>query len=172
MSDFFKRMRLDKHTGVSPTTLRTLLRRMEELLVRYQKKHESESAGKSVREIIAGGDETFFNEMMVLVMMDLSSGYIVTEEEAVDRSYETWRTKVESRMKELGLTARHFITVSEAVHAFSADGSPQTSEQVEEALEEQASTLEETARTHSIPDNKGALKKFRGQMANTISRPK
>jgi DNA-binding Lrp family transcriptional regulator len=110
ISSFFERIRLDKHIGVSPTSLRTLLKRMEELLVRYQKEHESECVGKSSLEIIASGDETFFKDMMVLVMMDLNSGYILVEEEAIDRSYETWRSKVEGRMKELGLTARHFIS--------------------------------------------------------------
>lgn len=110
ISNFFKCIRLDKHIGVSPSRLRISLNRMEELLVRYQKEQESEYAGKSALEIIDRYDETFFKDMMVLVMMDLNSGDIVVEEDAIDRSYETWRTKVEGRMKELGLTARHFIS--------------------------------------------------------------
>lgn len=59
ISNFFKRIRLDKHIGVSPLILRNSLKNMEELLIRYQKDHEC--AGESALEIVASGDETFFD---------------------------------------------------------------------------------------------------------------
>jgi len=60
--------------------------------------------------------------------------------------------------------------VSEAVHAFSStDNLPQTSELVTKTLEEQASKFEEISQTHSIPDNKEASKKFRGQIKDIAS---
>jgi len=108
ISNFFKRVRLDKHIGVSPTSLRTLLKGMENQLVRYQKEQESECAGKSTVEIIASGDETFFKDMMVLVMMDLNSGYILVEEEAVDRSYETWRSYGRRTHERIGIDSSPF----------------------------------------------------------------
>jgi len=108
ISNFFKRVRLDKHIGVSPTSLRTMLKSMENQLVRYQKEQESECAGKSAVEIIASGDETFFKDMMVLVMMDLNSGYILVEEEAVDRSYETWRSYGRRTYERTGIDSSPF----------------------------------------------------------------
>jgi hypothetical protein len=92
LSDFFKRLNLDKHIGVSPTALRTILAKMELHLARYQEIH-GEHSGKTPLDIIASGDEKFFNEMMILVLMDLGSGYIIVEEEASDRGYETWNAK-------------------------------------------------------------------------------
>ena len=59
---------------------------------------------------MGSGDETWFNGQMVLVLMDLVSGYLVMEEEAEDRSYETWDAKAQSRLRQLGLTVRHFVS--------------------------------------------------------------
>ena len=42
--------------------------------------------------------------------MDLCSGYLIVEEEAGDRSYETWNDKAQTRLKELGLKVRHFVS--------------------------------------------------------------
>jgi hypothetical protein len=109
ISDFFKRVHLDKRIGVSPTALRRVLQRMEEELARYQQIQESQVDGKG-HEIIASGDETFFKELMILVLMDLSSGYIVVEEGADDRSYETWEDKANSRLRALNLKVRHLVS--------------------------------------------------------------
>lgn len=110
LSEFFHLIRLEKHVGVSPTALRTLMKRVEEAVIRYGKEQESLHGGKGMREIVCGGDETFFNELVILVMMDLSSGYIIVEEQSPDRSYETWKEKAHVRLKELGLQARHFVS--------------------------------------------------------------
>lgn len=45
--------------------------------------------------ICVGGDETFFG-LPILVMMELSSGYLLTEVERPNRSYETWKASIES----------------------------------------------------------------------------
>ncbi len=109
ISDFFKHIRLENNIGVSPTALRNMLKRMEELLARYQKEQEKQQAGTS-REIVCSGDEKFFDDMMILVLVDLSSGYIVLEEEADDRGYDTWYDKAKDRLEQLGLKARHFVS--------------------------------------------------------------
>jgi hypothetical protein len=46
-------------------------------------------------------DETFLERMM-LVFMDLVSGYLLFEEVAEDRSYDTWYALVEARLEALG----------------------------------------------------------------------
>ena len=111
LSCFFKRIRLEKHVGISPTALLTLLRRMEEEIDAYRQVYEEEQrkTGKH-QEVVASGDETFFKEVMILVLMDLSSGYLLVEEEAKDRSYETWKEMAQVRLKQLGIHVRHFIS--------------------------------------------------------------
>ena len=53
------------------------------------------------REIIGAVDETFL-ERMILVFMDLTTGYLLLEEAADDRTYATWKTLVDERLKVLG----------------------------------------------------------------------
>ena len=110
-SDFFKRIGIDSHVGVSPTALRGKLKEIEELLVEYQGIQEKEQCkSNKTQDIIAAGDETFFNGMILLVLMDLSSGYLLLEEEAEDRTYETWNQKAQTRLNEIGLRVRHFVS--------------------------------------------------------------
>lgn len=111
MSAFFKRIRIDNRIGVSATALRTKMKKMEECLIQYQNIHEQKQASSgSVREIIAGFDETFFRELMLMVLMDLGSGYILVEEAAPDRSYETWNEKAKKALESLNLRVRHFVS--------------------------------------------------------------
>lgn len=61
-------------------------------------------------------------------------------------------------------------SVSAAVHAFCAkDNAPQTSEQVENRLEEQAQRFEQLAQEQSVPDKKDAVGKFRRQIKDVAS---
>jgi hypothetical protein len=46
-------------------------------------------------------DETFL-ERMLLVFMDLATGYLLLEEVAEDRTYATWKALVDERLKALG----------------------------------------------------------------------
>lgn len=111
MSAFFHRVRLEKHVGVSLSALRDKLSRLEDAIHKYGTLQEREQAKQGVvREITGGGDETFFAELMLIVMMDLSSGYIIVEEPAPDRCYETWRERAQIRLEELNLRVRHFIS--------------------------------------------------------------
>lgn len=123
-SDFFKRMGIDSHVGVSPTALRGKLKEIEELLVEYQNIQEKQQCkSNKAQEIIAAGDETFFNGMILLVLIDLSSGYLLLEEEAEDRTYETWNQKAQARLNEIGLRVRHFVSDrAKALIKLGADG--------------------------------------------------
>ena len=51
-----------------------------------------------VREIIGAVDETFL-ERMILVFMDLSTGYLLLEDVADERTYATWKACVDERLK-------------------------------------------------------------------------
>jgi hypothetical protein len=109
MSKFFQRIHIDKEVGVSETALLRLMHRLEERTAEFGRLQELEQAGK-VKEISLGGDETFFNDMMLLVAMELGSGYLFLEEPAPDRSFETWSERLNNRIKPLGCHVRHFVS--------------------------------------------------------------
>lgn len=54
-----------------------------------------------IRPVIVAVDETFLQRLM-LVFMDLVSGYVLMEEGAVDRTYDTWYDFVNGRLKTFG----------------------------------------------------------------------
>ncbi len=60
-------------------------------------------------KIVGGADETFFNEM-IIVFMDLTSGYIFVEETANDRCYETWKDKVQSIVDKFGIKIEYIVS--------------------------------------------------------------
>jgi hypothetical protein len=47
---------------------------------------------------------------MILVLIELSSGYILFEESSEDRTYETWKEKALGALKALGLKARYMVS--------------------------------------------------------------
>ncbi len=111
LSSFFKRIRLEKHVGSSPTALLNQIRRLECLLSDYQQVHEEQQRQSGIcRDVVAGGDETFFKDLMMLVLMDLPSGYLLMEEVAEERSYETWNERAQNRLDQLGVRVVHFVS--------------------------------------------------------------
>ena len=54
-------------------------------------------------------DETFLEQMM-LVLMDLRTGYLLLEEVAEDRTYATWKAGVEARLTALGTGVRYLVS--------------------------------------------------------------
>jgi hypothetical protein len=60
---------------------------IEEYRKIYDKKIKNEA---SSIDIIAGADETFFDNLMILVLMDLKSGFIFCEKAEDDRKHKTW----------------------------------------------------------------------------------
>jgi len=66
-------------------------------------------ASGKVREIIGAVDETFL-ERMILVFMDLTTGYLLLEEVADDRTYATWKRLVDERLKVLGTEVLYVVS--------------------------------------------------------------
>ena len=96
MSEFFARLRLETQVGCSPSALRGVMQALEAALLETAEAWEQDAcAGGEVREIIGAVDETFLEQMM-LVLMDLRTGYLLLEEVAEDRTYATWKAGVES----------------------------------------------------------------------------
>lgn len=110
LSEFFHRVRLDRYVGSSPTALRTLRGQLEEAILAYQAAQASQRhPGEHSVEICAGADETFFDPV-ILVMMDLGSGYIVLEEPAEDRRYDTWQARVQQALERWGIRLRCVVS--------------------------------------------------------------
>ena len=110
ISEFFGRLRLEAHIGCSPSALRRVMEALETVLLETAAmwEHDGVAAGES-RPIIGAVDETFLERMM-LVFMDLASGYLVAEEVAEDRTYATWYAVVETRLATLGVGVRYLVS--------------------------------------------------------------
>lgn len=106
---FFKAIRVDKHAGLSAASLRRLMNQMEELLPQFQQ-HCEQQAATGTRNSTVAMDETFLNEMLTLVMMDLPSNYLILEETSDDRSFESWWNKASTRLQALGINVQHAIS--------------------------------------------------------------
>jgi hypothetical protein len=110
LSEFFGRLHLDMHIGCSPSALRRTLEVLEAVILETAAtwEHEGVAAGE-IRPLIGAVDETFLERMM-LVFMDLASGYLLVEEVAEDRSYATWYAVVKARLTTLGVGVRYLVS--------------------------------------------------------------
>ncbi len=86
LSEFFKAVGLDTQVGSSPSALRRLRARMQEQILAYETAQQEHCQPKAGQGICVGGDETFFGGLPILVMIELSSNYILTEVETENRS--------------------------------------------------------------------------------------
>ena len=79
LSEFFVRLRLQHHMGCSPTALRGVMQALERTMVETVQTWEKEGTTTGeAREILGAVDETFL-EQMLLVFMDLPSGYLLDQ---------------------------------------------------------------------------------------------
>jgi hypothetical protein len=102
MQEFFARLHLATQVGCSPSALRGVMQTLEATLVETAAAWEQDGvAAGEVREIIGAVDETFL-EQMILVFMDLRTGYLLLEEVAQDRTFATWKAQVDKRIEALG----------------------------------------------------------------------
>jgi Family of unknown function (DUF6399)/IclR helix-turn-helix domain len=110
MSEFFARLHLEAHIGCSPSALRGVMQALERAIVETAAAWERDGiAHGEVRPIIGAADETFLQRLM-LVFMDLASGYLLMEEVAVDRSFDTWYSGVNDRLKTLGTEVLYLVS--------------------------------------------------------------
>lgn len=110
LSTFFKLIRIDTHIGVSPSALLKRLNQMEKLLPLFQQQCESEAKLSSSHPAVVAADETFLGDNLILVLMELSSGYLILEDLSDDRQFDTWLAKAAPRLEALGLEVNHAIS--------------------------------------------------------------
>jgi len=110
LSEFFQLLHLERHIGISVASLRQIRAQMEEQILEYQRLQQAQlAAAQSPIEICASVDETFFDQV-VLVMLDLASGFILVEEIAQDCRYETWQQHTKQALSQLGLKVRYCVS--------------------------------------------------------------
>src|SRR5262249_3441637 len=110
ISEFFMRLHLTTQVGCSPSALRGVMQALEAALLETAEVWEQDGgASGERREIIGAVDETFL-ERMILVLMDLATGYLLLEEAADDRTYPTWKALVEERLKALGTGVLYVVS--------------------------------------------------------------
>src|SRR3989475_7277793 len=110
ISKFFGRLHLETQVGCSPSALRGVMHALEHVILETATawEHDGVATGE-VGPIIGAVDETFLERMM-LVFMDLVSGYLLFEEVAEDRSYDTWHALVEARLEALGTGVLYLVS--------------------------------------------------------------
>ena len=110
LSEFFGRLRLDSHVGCSPSALRIVMHTLERLILETAAAWEKDGiAHGEIRPVIGAVDETFLQRMM-LVFMDLATGYVLMEEVAADRSFDTWLARAKARLTTLGTEVLYMVS--------------------------------------------------------------
>ncbi|MCP4161657.1 MAG: hypothetical protein GY760_16410 [Deltaproteobacteria bacterium] len=108
LTEFFMFLRLDQHIGVKPSTIKKNANEICEMLGKYKEEQEQTQLDKPLK-IVGGIDETFFNEM-ILVLMDLSSGYLFVEEESDSKTYDTWYEKAKKVADRFKIKFEYFVS--------------------------------------------------------------
>jgi hypothetical protein len=110
MSEFFTRLHLATQVGCSPSALRGVMQALEAALLETTAAWEQQGcASGAMHEVIGAVDETFL-ERMILVCMDLATGYLLLEEVADDRTYTTWKALVGARLAGLGTGVLYVVS--------------------------------------------------------------
>lgn len=94
LSEFFRLIGLDSHVATSPSALRTFKTRLVESIEQYGIQQQETLNPPADKTVIVGGDETFF-EGPILVLMELASGYLLVETAQPTRCFERWSEAVD-----------------------------------------------------------------------------
>jgi hypothetical protein len=99
MRAFFACLRLEQHVGCSPSTVRAVMEQLTRLILATTEAWEREGIAQGQIGPIVGSVDATFLERMMVVCMDLVSGYVLLEEVADERTYETWYARVTARLE-------------------------------------------------------------------------
>jgi len=86
-------LHLEERIGCSASALRELEVQLKEQIIAYGQAQAEASHGEQPIGIWVGGDETFYG-LPILVAMELASGFIFSEVECENRTYQTWWAQV------------------------------------------------------------------------------
>jgi hypothetical protein len=88
---FISLLKLNHFAGLSASSLREIESQIDKIIIQYKNTYDAEVKEncKDV-EVVIGADETFLAKIMCLVLMDLKSGFVFTEEIKERRDHATW----------------------------------------------------------------------------------
>jgi hypothetical protein len=110
LSKFFSHLHVEAHGGCSPSALRHVMHTLEHLILETAAAWEQEGiAHGEIRPVIGAVDETFWQRMM-LVFMDLTTGYLLMEEVAADRRFDTWYDRANDRLTTFGTEVLYLVS--------------------------------------------------------------
>jgi Family of unknown function (DUF6399) len=110
LSAFFSHLHVEAHVGCSPSALRHVMHTLEHLILETGAAWEQEGiAHGEIRPVIGAVDETFLQRMM-LVFMDLATGYWVMEEVATDRRFDTGYDRANDRLTAFGTEVLYLVS--------------------------------------------------------------
>ena len=94
ISIFFSLIGLDIYVGLSAASVNRLEIHLRGLLKQYEKELQPMLEKlASEKDLLGGADETFFERFMVIIFMDLPSGFLFNETFSKDRTFKTWVEK-------------------------------------------------------------------------------
>ncbi|MEH2457603.1 helix-turn-helix domain-containing protein [Nostoc sp.] len=93
LSTFFRLLHLEERIGCSASALRELEVQVKEQIIAYGEAQAQANHGSQPIGICVGADETFYG-LPILVAMELASGFIFSEIECENRTYQTWWEQV------------------------------------------------------------------------------
>jgi hypothetical protein len=93
LSEFLQVLRLGEVLGCSTSAIRELEVKLSEAIIVYGQEQTTQLQQEKPIAICVGADETFFG-LPILVAIELSSGFILSEEISENRTYETWWQEV------------------------------------------------------------------------------
>ena len=83
---------------------------MESKIKSYQQEqHQKIQENSDKLELCLAADETFFDQV-ILVMLDLSSGYIFVEEKTENCQHETWKERVNQIFQSLNIKVKYLVS--------------------------------------------------------------
>ena len=98
LSAFFHLLHLEARIGCSASALGELERQVKAQIVAYGQAQSEACSGEQPIGICVGADETFY-ELPILVAIELASGFIFSEVECENRTYQTWWEQVRGWFK-------------------------------------------------------------------------
>ena len=110
LSEFLLRLGFQSQIGCSPNALRRLMQVLEQAILQTTQGWEREGIAQGqIGPIIGAVDETFL-QCMMLVFMDLASGYLLFEEGSEDRPYNTRHARVTTQLEMLGTRVLYLLS--------------------------------------------------------------
>ena len=123
LSRFFHALHIQSHIAVSPSKLRHLLACMEDQTIDFEEQcQETVKNLDVIPQIVAGADETFF-ERMILVLMDVASGFIFMEAFSTQRTYNQWMSLLQPHLSAWPVEIKQVVSdQAKALIKLAADG--------------------------------------------------